>query len=300
MVTLRSFEKLRTRPVHGASTDRCSGLGGDTEQAGNEMSLTDRVTLGQPADSTLVDHVHRFDSLQRPPRALKRSVSFREPDPFLYGSVILLDDIVEVLALAEPNPAGQVSFGLECFDGRRVRPVLIHVHDAGRWVLSRSKHFAEEALGSFGVAFCREQEIDGLARRVHGSIQVPVFALYLYVGLVDAVAFVCLLQVRAAALVHFRCIRLYPSPDAAGIHEQASLGQQFGDMQVRERVAQVPADRLQDHLARVLATLERIRRGDRHGLPKLPDPCPKLRNGTLWSIATPRCSTPPLSRRLGL
>jgi hypothetical protein len=33
----------------------------------------------------------------------------------------------------------------------------------GVGVLLRSKHFVEEAFGSFGVAFCREQKIDGLA-----------------------------------------------------------------------------------------------------------------------------------------
>jgi hypothetical protein len=30
-------------------------------------------------------------------------------------------------------------------------------------VLLRSKHFVEEAFGSFGVAFCRDQKADGLA-----------------------------------------------------------------------------------------------------------------------------------------
>jgi hypothetical protein len=39
------------------------GLRGDTEQAGNEVRLADGVALGQPSDSSLVDHVHRFDSL---------------------------------------------------------------------------------------------------------------------------------------------------------------------------------------------------------------------------------------------
>src|SRR3954451_9416208 len=36
-------------------------------------------------------------------------------------------------------------------------------------------------------------------------------------------------------------------------------------MQIRERVPEVPPDRRQDHLARIMASFERIRRGDRHG-----------------------------------
>jgi hypothetical protein len=64
-------------------------LGSDTEQAGNEVSLAECVGFCQPPDSSLVDHVHGLNSLQRPPRTLKRAVSFGEPDPLLHGSVIL-------------------------------------------------------------------------------------------------------------------------------------------------------------------------------------------------------------------
>ena len=53
------------------TTPRPVILAGDAEQAGNEVRLTDRIAFGQPPDASLVDHVHRFDSLQRPPRALK-------------------------------------------------------------------------------------------------------------------------------------------------------------------------------------------------------------------------------------
>jgi hypothetical protein len=45
--------------------------GGDAEQAGNKVSLANGVALRQPSQSSLVDHVHRFDSLQRPPGTLK-------------------------------------------------------------------------------------------------------------------------------------------------------------------------------------------------------------------------------------
>ena len=58
------------------------------------MSLTDRIAFGQPPDASLVDHVHRFDPLQRPPRALKRAVSFGEPHTLLHSSVILLNGLI--------------------------------------------------------------------------------------------------------------------------------------------------------------------------------------------------------------
>ena len=45
--------------------------GGESEQRVDEKRLTARITFGQPSHSTLPDHVHRLDSLQRPPRTLK-------------------------------------------------------------------------------------------------------------------------------------------------------------------------------------------------------------------------------------
>jgi hypothetical protein len=112
------------------------------------VGLTDRVTLASRRTRRLLIMCIVFNSLQRPPRALKRGVSFGKPDPFLHGSVILLDDVVQVFALAESNPARQDSFVLQRFDGRRIRPVLIHVYNAWSWVLLRSKHFVEEALAA--------------------------------------------------------------------------------------------------------------------------------------------------------
>jgi hypothetical protein len=47
--------------------------------------------------------------------------------------VILLDDVVQVFALTEANPTRQNPFVLQCFDGRGISPVLIHVYDTRRW-----------------------------------------------------------------------------------------------------------------------------------------------------------------------
>src|SRR5215472_11626783 len=71
---------------------------------------------------------------------------------------------------------------------------------------------------------------------------------------------------RAAAFVQLRCVGLYPAPDATGIHFHAALRQKFGDVLVGEGIAQVPADAQQNHLAREMASFERMGRGDRHGL----------------------------------
>ena len=41
------------------------------EEARDEVGLADGVALSEQPRSSLVDHVHRFDSLQRSPRTLK-------------------------------------------------------------------------------------------------------------------------------------------------------------------------------------------------------------------------------------
>jgi hypothetical protein len=43
----------------------------ESEQFADEVRLADRIAFGQPSHSALPDHVHCFDTLQRPPRTLK-------------------------------------------------------------------------------------------------------------------------------------------------------------------------------------------------------------------------------------
>ena len=108
--------------------------------------------------------------------------------------------------------------------------------------------------------------------------QTPVAAreISFDIGLVGAVALVRRFQMWPAALIQLRRIRLYPAPDATGIHGNAAFQQKFGDVLVRERVSQIPADAKQDHLTGEMAPFERIRRGDWHGLFTLPDPFSKF------------------------
>src|SRR5438270_7061663 len=49
-------------------------------------------------------------------------------------------------------------------------------------------------------------------------------------------------------------------------------------MSVSQRISQVPPNTKNDHLAREMAALEQIGRGDRHWLPTLPDVPPTVRN----------------------
>jgi hypothetical protein len=116
-------------------------------------------------------------------------------------------------------PPSEYAFDLEFLYGRRIRSVLVHVdHPSLRigWVEQR---LTKESLGCCGIAFCREQEVDGLPCGIRGSLQKSVLPLYPDVGFINAIAFVGAFQVSASALVQFRSIDLNPAPYATGVNE---------------------------------------------------------------------------------
>src|SRR5437667_3390355 len=82
------------------SVKRESGLGRESEQFADEVSLADRISFGQPSHSALPNHAHCLDSLQRPPRTLKGSITLSQPNSFFNRPVVLFNHVIEILALA--------------------------------------------------------------------------------------------------------------------------------------------------------------------------------------------------------
>ena len=72
----------------------------EAEEFANENGLGEAVFSGNPPRPTLANHVYGFDPLQSPPGRSQRTIPFRQSCLSLYRSMILFDDIVEVLALA--------------------------------------------------------------------------------------------------------------------------------------------------------------------------------------------------------
>src|SRR3954452_5024657 len=107
-------------------------------------------------------HAHRFDTLQRPPRALKRPVNPGQPDSFLDRSVILFDDIIEVLALAENNPSRERAVRFQRFHRSRIAEVLVHVDHPWHRISRGLNSLTQEAFGSRGIAFGGKQKRDCL------------------------------------------------------------------------------------------------------------------------------------------
>ena len=121
---------------------------------------------------------------------MKRAVALCQPGPFLYGSVVLFDDIVEILALTQTNSTGKCTFRFQGIDGGWIGWVLIHIDDPRNGIRRQAEDLLKEAFRAGCVALRREQEINGLSCRNRGTIQILLFALHLYIGFIDTVAFV--------------------------------------------------------------------------------------------------------------
>ena len=66
---------------------------------------------------------------------------------------------------------------------------------------------------------------------------IPALALDAYIGLVYPVGLVGGPKIGPAALIEFRCIRLNPPPNAAGIHLKAPFSQHLSHVLVRQGIS---------------------------------------------------------------
>ena len=102
-------------------------LGADAEDGVDELALRDSVALSDPADLTFSDCVHCFVAGDRSAGAVHRPKSQARSDSLLDESMVLLDDVIEVLS--RPAATASTKFtGLLQFDDRTgVRRMAIDV-----------------------------------------------------------------------------------------------------------------------------------------------------------------------------
>ncbi len=108
--------------------NRKSGLGREAEQFADEVSLADHISIGQPSNSALPDHVHCLDALQRPPCTLKGSIALGRPTSFLHRPVAQFNHVIEIFALAQSDAARDGAMGFQRFHRSRIGRVLVYVH----------------------------------------------------------------------------------------------------------------------------------------------------------------------------
>ena len=90
--------------------------------------------------------------------------------PALDCSMILFQNVVEILGRSMPAVLLQSTVGFEPHDGRRITGVLIGVDDPRRRMILSAQGLGEKALGRCRVAFSRQKEINGCPSGVDSPV----------------------------------------------------------------------------------------------------------------------------------
>src|SRR6516165_5072077 len=246
-------------------------LGCQPKKAVDELNLSKKITSCHPSSLPLPDHVDRFVALDRSPGRLKFSEALLGIHSTFDGSMILFENVVQVLYRPVPATAAKCPFLLYVRDGRAVDRCLIGVDDTGLRMRRIAQCLAKQPFGGLGVAQCRKQKIDCGSTGIDGSIQVAPATLHSNIGLIDTPGLVGRLEMTPHPLFQFRTIPLHPTPDRGVVRLQTALGQQLFDVAERERVPKIPADCAENDFWRRLPPLEDRRPSYiLHGLFRLP------------------------------
>ena len=125
------------------------------EQLVDELILFANVIVADPPHLPLADHVHRFVSLDRPAGRLELTKALLGLEWSFDCSMILLQDVVQVLDRSMSAAAAQSSLLFHCYNGRAIEAGLIGVDDAG----SRMRRIAERlAKWAFGRRLIAQRE----------------------------------------------------------------------------------------------------------------------------------------------
>src|SRR5437016_5592191 len=95
----------------------------------DELTLTDRITLRNPADLPLSDCMHRLVTFDHSTRTLHRTESEARHDPLLDESMVLLDDVVQVRRCSATTTSAEFSGLLQLGDRAGVRRMPIDIDD---------------------------------------------------------------------------------------------------------------------------------------------------------------------------
>jgi len=117
----------------------------------DELILLANIIVADPPRLPLADHVHRLVSRNRSPSCVELAKALLGFHASFDRSMILLQDVVQILHRSMAAAAAQGSFGFHCGNRRAVEAGLISVDDAGlgmRWI---AESLAEQAFGRRGI-----------------------------------------------------------------------------------------------------------------------------------------------------
>src|SRR6266566_7471615 len=117
--------------------------------------------------------------------------------------MVLLDVIVEVLTLPQFARVWQGTFRFQLLECLWIGRVFINRDDSRSAGMRRSKRFREEVFGCVGISCGTEEKFQGVALRIHGTIEIHPCLFHFHIGLIDASRIVRHLEMWPTALLQF-------------------------------------------------------------------------------------------------
>src|SRR5271167_1083626 len=129
-------------------------LGCQVEKAVDELNLPKKIISCHPSNLPLPDHMDCFVALNRSPRRLEFSEALLGIHSTFDGSMILFENVVQVLHRSVSTAVAQRAFLLTVGDRGAVDRRQISVDHSRLEMGSIAKRLAKQPLGSIGVTEC--------------------------------------------------------------------------------------------------------------------------------------------------
>ena len=123
---------------HARESVGWTSLRGQSEHLVDQLRLPDHVALRHPSRLSLAERMHDLDPAQGPPRRGESLEAPHRPGAAFDESVVLLDDVVQILALAKIRTRSDESLVSDGLERDRVGGVLVHGHHARGRRMSRA------------------------------------------------------------------------------------------------------------------------------------------------------------------
>src|ERR1039457_4738288 len=131
-------------------------LGCQIEKAVDELNLSKKIISCHPSNLPLPDHVDCFIALNRSPSRLEFSEALLGVHSTFDGSMILFQNVVQVLHGSVSTAVAQRPFFFSVGDRRAVYRRQVGIDHSRLGMGSIAECLAKQALGSIGVAKRRQ------------------------------------------------------------------------------------------------------------------------------------------------
>jgi hypothetical protein len=128
-----------------------SYLGSQLEKAVDELNLSKKITSCHPSSLPLPDHMNCFVALNRSPSRLEFSEALLGIHSTFDGSMILFENVVQVLHRSVSTAVAQRPFLLSVGDRGAVNRRQVSVDHSRLGMGPIAESLAKQALGSIGV-----------------------------------------------------------------------------------------------------------------------------------------------------